>query len=431
MRKKAILVLVGMLFLSLVVILPEGQARDLTKLGLKPSYNLGGATVTYISWTADRMKNYFNEDPVVKGRLTEAEKKFNCKIQFLQTRDIPATNMARLLAGDSAYDLWHTQTRIGYYELVSEGAAYPMDEILPEKYYAGLSHMEREAIKILEFKGHRWGIGGTHWGAGLWNGGSLIVYYNKSILEREGLPDPYKLYRENKWTWDQATEIVKRATQDKNGDGAIDQWGISRVVPEGLIVLNNGSVTRMDKNGRPVFTMDEPAALEALQLYADWNRMGAIGGKFVNGDAALDMHFIGSGVDNMKMKDEWSVVPIPRGPRCDQYLFPHWSPETVIIPVNSKNPEAMAALNAFIFREEDVTMNLALARLVRTREAAEIFRRIQTDWAGESRSLFEAFGGKLIEETIKKVIAGEKSPAVAMAEIKPVVQAELDQLFSK
>ncbi len=435
-KRLSLLMLAAILLVCLVLVTPAGQARDLTKLGLKASYDLKGATVTYISWTADRIKTYLENDPVVKGRLKEAEKFFNCKFNFLQTRDIPATNMARLMAGDSAYDIWNSQTRIGYYELVSAGAAYPMGDILPAAFYKGLSHQEQEAIKILAFKGKTYGIGSTHWGLGLWNVGSMVTFYNKTLIDREGLPDPYALYKENKWTWERCDEIVRKATKDTNGDGEIDQFGIYRVRPFAMMVANGGATTRNDRNGRPVFAMDEPAALEALQLYADWKQIGAVGGRFVDGNAALDMHQLQeayiSGYTNMK--DVYSIVPIPMGPRMNKYVYPHWSPEVAIVPINSANPEAMAAINAFLFREQDVPRNLVLARHVRTREGAEVFTRIQKEWAGETKYLYEAFGGAtgmLVDQTIKEIINGEKTPAVGMAEIKPIIQGMLDEVFYK
>ena len=55
-KRVSLLLLAAILLVSLVLITPAGQARDLTKLGLKASYDLKGNTVTYISWTADRMK---------------------------------------------------------------------------------------------------------------------------------------------------------------------------------------------------------------------------------------------------------------------------------------------------------------------------------------------------------------------------------------
>ncbi len=431
-RRINLLLVIAAIVVCLAVLTPAGQARDLTKMGLKSSYNLGGNTVTYVSWTAERIQKNLNEDPKLRGRIEEAEKKFNCKLDFLQTRDIPETNMARLMAGDSTYDVWNSQTRIGYYELVSEGAAYPMDKVLSKKFYEGLSHMEQESIKILEYRGKTYGIGATHWGAGLWNAGSMVTFYNKSLLEREGLPDPYKLYKANKWTWDQADEIVRKATKDTNGDGEIDQFGIGRVRPYALTVANGGAATRNDKSGKPVFALDERPALEAIQLYTDWKQIGAVAGnKFKDGNVALDMHSISEGTKFMEMKDDWGVVPMPMGPRANKYVFPHWSPEVAIVPANSKNPEAMAALNAFLFREDDVPLNLVLARHVRNRESAEVFMRIQKEWAGESKYLYEAFGEKIVEATIKEIINGDKTPAVGMAEIKPIIQAQLDDFFNK
>ncbi len=91
----------------------------------------------------------------------------------------------------------------------------------------------------------------------------------------------------------------------------------------------------------------------------------------------------------------------------------------------------MATLNAFLFREEDVPMNLVLARCVRTREAAEVFRLVQKEWAGETRYLYEAFGMSLVDEILKAICQGEKTPAVGIAEIKPVIQAQLNEFFEK
>ena len=127
--------------MGLLVFGSTALTLDLTQFGLQPaeSYDLGGGTVTIVSWTAERIQTYLTTDPVTMGRLEEAEALFNCGIQFLQTRDIPAVNFNRLLSGESAYDLWFTQSRIGYYEIVSSGAAYPVGDILPEAYYDALS----------------------------------------------------------------------------------------------------------------------------------------------------------------------------------------------------------------------------------------------------------------------------------------------------
>ena len=54
----------------------------------------------------------------------------------------------------------------------------------------------------------------------LWE--SLIVLYNKDILEEAGIELPTS---ENPWTWDDLRRVAKELTKDFDGDGEIDQWG--------------------------------------------------------------------------------------------------------------------------------------------------------------------------------------------------------------
>jgi len=430
MRKR--MLIVG-LIVSLLVISSTALAFDLTQFGLQPaeSYDLGGSTVTIVSWTAERIQTYLTTDPVTMGRLEEAEALFNCSIQFLQTRDIPAVNFNRLLSGESAYDLWYTQSRIGYYEIVSSGAAYPVGDILPEAYYDAMSPYEKASIELLGYYGQNYGIGKMHFGSGVWNTGGIVMFYNKTLLEELGVEDPYELYVNDEWTWGKATELLAAATRDLDGDGIPNIYGITGVVPYSIIISNGGSVTDVDDTGRIVFTLDSEAAIEALELYADWHLRGLVGGSFPNRTAAFYMRFISDGSNYLGMADEWSVVPFPKGPRADQYYFPEWSPETTVLPANAAQPEALAALKAFLFRPDDVTLNEVIARTVRDQNAAQILVELQTDWVPKARYLHEMFGGSLVEDALAQIRSGAKSPAVAVAEIKLQVQALLDDFQSQ
>lgn len=419
--------LIGLFVLLVCLVFSTGvMAFDLAELGLKESYDLNGNTVTIISWTAERIENYLREDPVTIGRIEEAEKLFNCKIEFLQTRDIPATNFNRLLAGESAYDLWFTQSRIGYYELVSQGAAYPMSEVLSDKYYDSLSAYEKDSIELLSYYGSTYGIGKMHFGSGAWNTGGIVMFYNKTLIDEAGVADPYDLYLNDQWTWDVATEMMRELTIDRDGDGTTDVYAIADPVPESFIISNGGSVTKVDENGRIIFALDEINAIEGLELYADWSNRGFFGGKFENRTAAFRMRFLNDGSKYLELSDEWGVVPFPRGPRANTYYFPEWSPETTIIPVNSANPEAMAALRAFLFRQDDVPVNLVMARTVKSKEAADVFMELQNNWEPTARNLFETFIGDLVSQAFKDIRDNVNSPAVIVAQIKNQAQAALD-----
>ncbi len=49
-----------------------------------------------------------------------------------------------------------------------------------------------------------------------------LMFVNKSILDRENIPMP-----KNDWTWQDFLEICRKVTKDTNGNGALDQFGVS------------------------------------------------------------------------------------------------------------------------------------------------------------------------------------------------------------
>ncbi|MCL2776096.1 MAG: hypothetical protein FWD71_22550 [Oscillospiraceae bacterium] len=59
----------------------------------------------------------------------------------------------------------------------------------------------------------------------LWNTmAEIVFYFNKQLIEQNGLEDPYSLVRSGDWTWDKLGEMAKAVTRDINGDGVIDRF---------------------------------------------------------------------------------------------------------------------------------------------------------------------------------------------------------------
>lgn len=442
-RRKGLLLVVALIVSLLVVGTVFASDFDLTQFGLKPaeSYDFGGETVTIITWTGDRMANYFNDNLSVQGRVEEAEELFNCKIDFMQATEVPDINFNRLLAGESVNDLWHVQNKKGYWELVSANALYPVEEILPDGYFDNLPPGLEAVEEALKYKGQIWGIGPVEWRPIFgYQNDMIFVAYNKTLLEREGLPDLYELYLDGEWTWEAATDIAVKVTADTDGDGEIDQWGIVDARPWDLAVSNGASLTRIDENGRVIFTGDEPAYLEALEQHREWwselkvqmptNGSSELMNTFVNGKGA--MFFYGGAwqlptiID--RMTDEWGLVPYPKGPRVDEHQWTVQALNTTVIPVNAKDPEALLALKTFLWREEDVTISELLAAHVTNQESADVFLTANNEWTGNASRLFEKLLATYVDD-VRLVARGDKSAAACMAELKPVIQANLDDLL--
>ena len=81
-----------------------------------------------------------------------------------------------------------------------------------------------------------------------------------------------------------ATEIAVKATQDIDGDGVIDVWGIVDARPWDMAAANGATMTGVDETGRVVFIADEPAYLGLEQCYQWWTELGVQMPSYGSGD---------------------------------------------------------------------------------------------------------------------------------------------------
>ena len=69
---------------------------------------------------------------------------------------------------------------------------------------------------------------------------SLVVLYNKSLLEKEKIIPPT---RENPWTWDDLQAAARKLTKDIDGDGVIDQYGMGMGLRNSANIIMNTSIS--------------------------------------------------------------------------------------------------------------------------------------------------------------------------------------------
>lgn len=96
------------------------------------------------------------------------------------------------------------------------------------------------------------------------------VHYNPDLFDQAGVAHPPAEYPSNNWTWDIFVNTAKKLTRDTNGDGKIDVFGFCGVRSGDwwpTMVWNNGGEIFDYKTQR--FLMAEPAAVDAIQYWAD------------------------------------------------------------------------------------------------------------------------------------------------------------------
>ncbi len=155
---------------------------------------------------------------------------------------------------------------------------------------------------------------------------SLVVYYNKDLFDAAGLP-----YPSDDWTWDEFLAAAMALTQDLDGDGVTDQYGLGteasifRLAP--FVWGNGGELVVLESGLRPIrLALDSRPAREAVEWFvalqtehgvvpdALAEAAEASESRFLNGRTAM---FLNSrrGTPTARQIDdfEWDVAALPRG----------------------------------------------------------------------------------------------------------------------
>lgn len=200
---------------------------------------------------------------------------------------------------------------------------------------------------------------------------SLVVYYNRELFEAAGVPLP-----EPGWTWDEMVERAAALTQDTDGDGDPDVYGLGvepsviRIAP--FVWSNGGDL--VDDPARPTrFTLDTPEAREALQAFFDLRLVHQVipteeeiesedeESRFLNGRTAMVMSSRRATPVFRTITDfAWDVVPLPIWD--EQVTILH--SDAYCMTKASENQDAAWAFVAFALGPEGAPITAATGRTV-------------------------------------------------------------------
>ncbi len=127
----------------------------------------------------------------------------------------------------------------------------PIDDGLKQR-NVDLSKFAFSPAKACTFEGKLWGIPRLPAGRGL--------AYNNRLLDQAGVK-----YPTNEWTWDDLTAALPKVHKPPESYGMPAMTNLS--ILEEMIWSNNGKIVADDWSKS---LLDQPAALEAVQLVVDW-----------------------------------------------------------------------------------------------------------------------------------------------------------------
>jgi ABC-type sugar transport system permease subunit/ABC-type glycerol-3-phosphate transport system substrate-binding protein len=167
-----------------------------------------------------------------------------------------------------------------------------------------------------------------------WDGNANLVYYNKDLFDKEGIPYPAK-----DWTWDDFREIAKKLTKDYDGDGRIDQFGTN--IGFGWLGFEphawswGGDILNED---RTKSVIQEPRSVEAAQFIYDMkmkDRSIAWSGEMEGFNAEVQiltgrvgmvpaMSYMIPALNRVPDAMRWDIALMPIGPYGDRYTRVTW-----------------------------------------------------------------------------------------------------------
>jgi hypothetical protein len=153
---------------------------------------------------------------------------------------------------------------------------------------------------------------------------------NLDIIRAEGLENPAELYDRGEWTVEKFIEIARLATRDTDGDGNIDQYGMSghsNEIVMNLIAANDGVMVTEDLK----YGFGEPKTMRAIEYayqifntdkswnydpnsgaeFWDWNRNTYA---FQEGRSCFFTAYVWLLPDLSERTFDYTAVPYPKGP---------------------------------------------------------------------------------------------------------------------
>lgn len=289
----------------------------------EPAINMNGEPIKIIHWMPAPSEDTA-EGALILERWKEIGEKYNTEIVWEQVPWGESINMLTnaALSGEVVADFVPLDL---YFAIpaVNNGLLMPVDDFFDfddSKWPDGIKDYGK--------------INGKMYGFLSLNNYASGLYYNKTMFKNEGVPDPHDLVAKGEWTWEAFLDIAKKLTKDTDGDGVIDQYGITNHAPTlmRILVHANGGKLIEEKDGRFVFGNENPKTVEALEFlynlfhqdkviapnnretdYADSQTL------FSTGKAGMVTGETWEGSQRTNMTDEQGFVFFPKGPQATEY----------------------------------------------------------------------------------------------------------------
>lgn len=378
------------------------------------------------------------------ANLKRVEKKYNCKIKYI---NIPYDQISKklttsVMAGTPVADTINlSPTQV--YTAVLGNELLPLKDNVPDN--SDIFH-DKKVLYPVSYLGKEYGMAETNVGIS-----GIYIAFNREIIKKLGMDAPDVLYQKGQWTWDNFLKLARAATKDTNGDGKIDQYGLSgtpgRLAP--LFVASNDGYLLNEADQKSGLT--DPKSIEAfdfLNKIYNVEKAGYIAANDPDDYNSNDYSFKNGNIamfycedwmlptTNPKLSFKVGCAPAPKGPsnKSDSLYFKAES--SVCIPKGVKDPKIVAQ----VFEE---VINWCGADFSKKTDGTTQW--LESMWPTEDDvnlsidisnkcgkvDYFSAIPDYPLGNVLDAFLKNGKTPAQAIEQNKQIAQSKIDAVFHK
>jgi len=366
------------------------------------------------------------------------------QLEAVAGRDYYTRLLTQIAAGDAPDIMQIGDDAVPMF--VDKGAFLPLDDFIAGEYPLDTTIYLPGVLEPGQWEGQQWLLAKDFT--------PLAVYYNKRIFDQYGVE-----YPQEGWTWDDLLDTAQALTQDTDGDGKNDVWGIQLTANwttgfEYWIAAAGGRLISEDGTQFAGY-MDSPEAIEAVQFFSDMYNVYQVapppadfalwaGGnaEFENGTAAMRMfgRWPQAGYrDNPNL--DLGVVGVPQGQQQANILF--WGGFGIFS--GSEQPEAAWRFLRYYVGEQgaQVWKDWAIPPVASVADEAGLTEDpIEGVWISELNNLsprayvFTPYWGETADPALRKaletvLIDPDADVAAVMQTAAQEAQAALDEKLSE
>jgi multiple sugar transport system substrate-binding protein len=278
-----------------------------------------------------------------------------------------------------------------------------------------------------------------------------VIFYNRGLFKQAGVALPATRWGDPAWTWQKFLDTAKALTRETGGGKVwgtdINTWW---VYAHPFVWSNGGAVVSKDSKKVEI---DSPAAIEALEYYADLRLKhrvaptaaelrdaGGTTGGFERGRLAMRIDNVSYTIRMRQLAQQdpqwdWDVAPYPTGKAG---AFTRVANNLVTGYKGSKAPEAVWAFLKFMASKEATVDARAIPSRLSVAGLPEVLNRTkEQNWklladAGKVRRsevlspYYNEFDDLTLRPAYVDVLDGKRTVREMVADVKPRLQDILD-----